>query len=158
MKYFCINKFKASNNTIMSPGDVVVFEGNKLYNVTTGMELNDISDPEEIINNYLSLTPIKLDIIRERAEYVDTFALITDEMINTFERKNKDYGNSFEQSLDEEGLAAARIRMGDKWNRFKTLSNGNKSFVKDESIRDTLLDMANYCIMTVMWLDKHSNV
>jgi hypothetical protein len=75
-------------------------------------------------------------------------------MIDTFIRKNHDYGNSFEESLNEEGIAAARIRMGDKWNRFKALSKGKHVKVNDESIRDTLLDLANYCVMTAMWLDN----
>lgn len=46
-----------------------------------------------------------------------------------------------------------RIRLGDKFNRFKTLSKGSEQKVSDESIRDTLLDLANYAIMTVMELD-----
>lgn len=46
-----------------------------------------------------------------------------------------------------------RIRLGDKFNRFKSLSKGNEWHVKDESIRDTLLDLANYAILTVMELD-----
>lgn len=75
-------------------------------------------------------------------------------MISTYIRKNHDYGNSFEVSMNEEGLAAARIRLGDKWLRFKQLSKGKEALVKDESIRDTLLDMANYAIMTVMWMDN----
>ena len=83
---------------------------------------------------------------------VQQFMDITTNMAKTYAAKNHDYGNSFGQSLDEEGLAASRIRMGDKWNRYKTLSKTNDIEVKDESIEDTLLDLANYAIMTVMWL------
>jgi hypothetical protein len=85
---------------------------------------------------------------------VFNFKELTKKMAETYERKNHDYGNSFDISMDEEGLAAARIRMGDKWLRFKQLSKGEEALVKDESIRDTLLDMANYAIMTVMWMDN----
>ena len=84
----------------------------------------------------------------------EAFMGVTSRMLEIFNRKNHDYGNSFEQSLDEEGLAASRIRMGDKWNRYKTLSRGNENQVKDESLEDTLLDLANYSIMTLMWLNK----
>lgn len=43
--------------------------------------------------------------------------------LNTlYERKNHDYGDSFHQTFVEEGLAMARIRLGDKFSRFKTLS------------------------------------
>lgn len=44
--------------------------------------------------------------------------------------------------------------MGDKMNRLESLVN-KKAMVKNESIKDTLLDLANYAIMTVMWLDKN---
>jgi hypothetical protein len=54
----------------------------------------------------------------------------------------------------EEGMAMPRIRMSDKLNRFKTLSRAENQEVKDESIRDTLIDLANYAIMTVMEIDR----
>lgn len=47
-----------------------------------------------------------------------------------------------------------RIRLGDKYLRFKTLIGGEKQRVSDESIRDTLIDLANYSIMTIMELDQ----
>ena len=47
-----------------------------------------------------------------------------------------------------------RIRLGDKYLRFKTLTSGEKQRVSDESIRDTLIDLANYSIMTIMELDQ----
>ena len=46
------------------------------------------------------------------------------------------------------------IRDRDKMNRLESLVN-KKAMVKNESIKDTLLDLANYAIMTVMWLDKN---
>ena len=74
------------------------------------------------------------------------------ELSALYERKNHDYGDSFHQSYLEEGVAMPRIRLGDKFNRFKTLTK-RPGEVKDESIRDTLLDLANYAIMTVMELE-----
>lgn len=76
-----------------------------------------------------------------------------------YARKNHDYGDSFHQTFVEEGLAMARIRLGDKFSRFKTLSrisptDSTQQQVTDESIRDTLLDLANYAIMTVLELDE----
>ena len=47
----------------------------------------------------------------------------------------------------------ARIRLGDKFNRFKTLSRNKEQKVNDESIRDTLIDLANYAIMTVLEME-----
>ena len=67
-------------------------------------------------------------------------------LLKTYINKNKDYGNSFDQSIDEFGLIAGVVRMSDKLNRLKTLINKPQSEV-DESLRDTALDLANYAAM-----------
>ena len=79
---------------------------------------------------------------------------IVSEMNKLYERKNKDYGDSFHMLFLEEGMAMARIRLSDKLNRFKTLTKSDSQEVKDESIRDTLIDLANYAIMTIMEIDR----
>lgn len=84
---------------------------------------------------------------------VEQFMSITQNMTKTYAAKNHDYGNSFEQSLDEFGLVASVIRIGDKMNRIKSLIK-KEAQVKDESIKDTLLDLASYSVMTLMWLNK----
>lgn len=78
------------------------------------------------------------------------------ELNDLYAKKNRDYGDSFHQTFEEEGLAMCRIRMSDKLSRFKTLSRNTDltAAVKDESIRDTLIDLANYALMTVMELDR----
>ncbi len=79
---------------------------------------------------------------------------ICEELNKLYERKNHDYGDSFHQSYVEEGLAMSRIRLGDKFLRFKNLSrDGTLARIKNESIRDTLIDLANYAIMTVMEME-----
>lgn len=70
-----------------------------------------------------------------------------------YEQKNHDYGDSFGKSYAEDGLVMAKIRISDKFNRFKTLIKSDAK-VNDESIRDTLIDLANYALMTVMELDN----
>ena len=78
---------------------------------------------------------------------------ICDALHSLYVRKNHDYGDSFHISFEEEGLAMPRIRLGDKYNRFKTLSRTSQQHVNDESIIDTLIDLANYAIMTVLELE-----
>ena len=78
---------------------------------------------------------------------------ICNEINRLYARKNHDYGDSFHQTFVEEGMAMARIRLGDKFNRFKTLSRGGDQKVNDESIRDTLIDLANYAIMMVLEME-----
>lgn len=58
-----------------------------------------------------------------------------------YEAKNHDYGDSFHQSFIEEGMAMTRIRLGDKFSRLKALTLNGDQQVKDESVRDTLLDL-----------------
>lgn len=85
-----------------------------------------------------------------------THEFICDELYETYKNKNKDYGDSFAQSLDKHGLIAAIVRMDDKMNRVINLNKADDQLVNDESVRDTLMDLANYVIMSVMWLDSKS--
>lgn len=86
----------------------------------------------------------------------EKFQQITTEMLNTYIAKNHDYGNSFSQSFEEFGLISSIIRLSDKLNRLKKLKDSTARV--EEPIRDTLLDMANYCILTIMELDNKLNV
>src|SRR5690606_11530120 len=79
--------------------------------------------------------------------------ILLDEKLDTYIRKNADYGNSFEEQFKEYGLLSLVIRLDDKLRRLKQLMN-NEAKVKDESIRDTLLDLSNYSDMGIMELDK----
>lgn len=73
-----------------------------------------------------------------------------------YAKKNADYGDSFHETFKEEGMAMARIRLSDKLNRFKSLTRGKSQQIADESIRDTLLDLANYAVMTVIEMDREA--
>ena len=71
-----------------------------------------------------------------------------------YAKKNHDYGDSFHDTFVEEGMAMARIRLSDKLNRFKTLTReGVEQEVVDENIVDTLMDLANYAVMTVLEME-----
>ena len=84
---------------------------------------------------------------------VKKFNEIVCKMADTYEKKNADYGDSFGQTCDEFGIIAAIVRMNDKMNRIKQLSKKN-ALVTDESIKDTILDLANYAVMTLMWVNS----
>lgn len=86
----------------------------------------------------------------------ELFHKILTDLEQTYLAKNKDYGNSFEESLNEFGEVAGIVRIGDKFNRAKNLSK-NKANVTGESKIDTYLDMANYNIMQAMWLMKQED-
>lgn len=92
---------------------------------------------------------------RKTTKNVSRHMEICDELNKLYEKKNNDYGDSFSGTFKEFGLTMSAIRLQDKLERFKRLSKGNEANVKDESIRDTLVDLANYAIMTVMEIDKN---
>lgn len=76
---------------------------------------------------------------------------------DTYVKKNHDYGDSFSRSFKKYGLVAAMVRMEDKWNRLDNMALGAEQKVADETIRDTLLDLAGYCVMTTMELDREKD-
>ena len=78
-----------------------------------------------------------------------------EKLTKVYVAKNKDYGDSFSQSLDKYGILASLIRMGDKMNRIDSLYDKPTTEV-DESLVDSLEDLANYAIMTAMWLEKQA--
>lgn len=81
-------------------------------------------------------------------------AELCNELNMLYRKKNQDYGDSFHKTFVEEGFAMARIRLSDKLERFKTLSKGARQRVQDEAMRDTLIDLANYALMTILEMDE----
>lgn len=78
----------------------------------------------------------------------DLHAEICAELTDTYMAKNHDYGDSFAR-IRERYPQAIMIRLWDKLLRLETLLFGEKAAV-NESIEDTLKDMANYAIMELV--------
>lgn len=97
------------------------------------------------------------DVVYSPLFKVERHAEICSELNKLYAAKNADYGDSFSQTYAEEGMAMPRIRLSDKLNRFKRLTHNNNQQVKAESVRDTLIDLANYAIMTIIELDNEEN-
>ena len=79
---------------------------------------------------------------------------ITDYMHKTYVSKNKDYGNSFERTHKEIGSRASLGRIADKFYRLQNIILNDEQLVEDETVKDTLIDMANYAIMFAMELEE----
>ena len=75
-------------------------------------------------------------------------------LVSVYEAKNSDYGNSFEECCNKFGLVSAVVRMNDKINRINSLYD-KKDMKVNESIVDTLLDLANYAVMTAVWMNNN---
>ena len=81
---------------------------------------------------------------------VKDFAFVTQRMIEIYAKKNHDYGNSFDIGTDVIGLPYAVGHLYEKTNRIISLmKKGNKV---DESMEDSLLDLANYSVMLLKYL------
>lgn len=126
----------------------------------------DSDNTDGVLNHLASLLSLAvlLVVITEHFKETENSVLskafygVTGRMLALYCRKNKDYGDSFAKSLDEDGLLVAKIRIGDKVNRYNTLmKNKGNAEVKDESLVDTLIDMANYAVMTIMWIEDQTD-
>jgi len=74
---------------------------------------------------------------------------IQKEGLELFEKKNADYGDAFAKY----GIIGVLMRIEDKIQRSLSITKNGVNLVKDEKIRDTLLDLHNYAAMGLMLLD-----
>lgn len=81
------------------------------------------------------------------------FRDITDKMYDTFKKKNTDYKNSFHKIFKECGMTYAYGHMAEKLERINSLRK-DEAKVKGESMKDSLYDLANYAILTIIELEK----
>lgn len=83
---------------------------------------------------------------------------ICDNIHLTYLQKNTAYGDSFHQLYEDLGIISAVTQITHKYNRLKNLAKDKNQDIatNDESIMDTLLDMANYCIMTAMEIEREN--
>ena len=103
----------------------------------------------------ISATPIFMENAKEiKPENVQKFVEKCKIMADIYERKNKKYGNSFTKTYQEYGKPVLCIRLEDKLSRIKQLLLNGQEGTADESVTDTLIDMANYAIMAVMELER----
>lgn len=81
---------------------------------------------------------------------VDEHRKICVELNQLYESKNHDYGDSFRKTRDVVP-AAILVRLHDKLSRLDTLLMApDDAKIKDESIDDTLMDLANYAVMELV--------
>lgn len=84
------------------------------------------------------------------ANRVEQMKIIQKEGLELFKNKNADYGDAFAKY----GIIGILIRIEDKIQRSLSITKNGVNLVKDENIRDTLLDLHNYAAMGLMLLDE----
>ncbi len=75
---------------------------------------------------------------------------IQSEALELFAKKNVDYGDAFAKY----GVIGVLMRMEDKLQRSMSITKNGVNLIKDEGIRDTLIDLHNYSAMALMLLDE----
>ena len=134
----------------------VIVALNRIYYIDEPITVLNNTDNSVDSKNSSSNNTLQVGLTEGTPLSVIKFKNLTNKMSETYERKNHDYGDSFNKSLDKFGLIASVVRMNDKMERIESLMN-KEALVKDESIKDTLLDLANYSIMTIVWMNLHKD-
>lgn len=93
--------------------------------------------------------------LEDNNEYKDCFDEILEEMKEVHRKKNADYGNNFHKRYERWGFLTALLRLSDKMERLENIYEKGEIEVKDESVEDTLLDLANYAVMTIVELKNN---
>lgn len=88
-------------------------------------------------------------------EEVRFFNGIVDNMKEVFARKRNDYGATTTETFRRFGPVSMLTRMYDKLGRIENLTlKHTDTTVCDESVEDTLLDLANYAIIMILEINK----
>ena len=74
------------------------------------------------------------------------------EGLELFKKKNQDYGDAFAKY----GVIGVLMRIENKIQRSMSITKNGVNLIKDENIRDTLIDLHNYSAMGIMLLDEDS--
>lgn len=85
---------------------------------------------------------------------LERFKQLTGEMAALYARKNQDYGDSFTDMFKEWGSMYPLSRMQEKLRRATQILRSGEAQVQEEKVTDTLLDLANYALMTIMELKE----
>ena len=117
-----------------------------IMKLKAAIDIGEGLESEQFSETYKRL----FDTEKENGPY---FSDILKAMQELYEKKNHDYGNSFSETIQEFGFTPAIARINDKLKRVKQMVNGEPMQVK-ESMRDNLLDIANYCVLTIIELEK----
>ena len=106
---------------------------------------------EELMTNLKTICYYQMVYLKRLKSTSQDYEEVMRENRELFIKKNKDYGNSFEDF----GLLGIVVRLNDKINRIKSLMMTNELIeVKDESIDDSVNDLYNYCVLGLMYMFK----
>lgn len=104
------------------------------------------------INEYVQNSIPKSSKLSQHELRLAEHGKICDYLHDLYDRKNRDYGSSVTDTFNKYGLVSFLVRLEDKLNRVRSLTQNGEARVLDEKIEDTLMDMANYAMLAVIEL------
>lgn len=155
------NIFSLSTEDVIGRGEILEkFDPKKIAIYPTYFPKNDwfyhvVFDSDSPCGSKTGFMSCKLspNIVDDTGD-AKAFRDITNKMYDTFKQKNTDYGNSFHKLFEECGMTYAYGHMAEKLERINSLRK-NEAKVKGESMKDSLYDLANYAILTILELEKN---
>lgn len=135
--------------------DLDILQKNGIYPEYAKNLMDEWKDSIGVDNLNWSELPFNSIVMGEQSKNTDAdrFKEITDKMSDTYKRKNSDYGNSFSKLFEECGMTYAYGHLAEKVERINSLRK-NDAKVHGESMIDSLYDLANYSILTIMEIEK----
>lgn len=90
-----------------------------------------------------------------RERYIEQFKSYTAKMLDITTKKNNDYGGSESpfKNFEAYGELGILVRMSDKMARLHTAIAEKRKFAVDESLADTAVDLANYAILLLCYME-----
>lgn len=90
------------------------------------------------------------------------FYKLLDKIADLHSRKNHDYAGIDDplknlrasMRIGISPFMGVLIRLQDKWSRIEQFANSGELFVKDESVKDTLMDNAVYSLLAIILYDE----
>lgn len=135
--------------------DLDILQKNGIYPEYAKNLMDEWKDSIGIDNLNWSESPFNSIVMGEQSKNTDAdrFKEITDKMCDIYKQKNSDYGSSFSKLFKKCGMTYAYGHLAEKIERIDSLSN-NDAKVQGESMIDSLYDLANYSILTIMEIEK----
>lgn len=117
----------------------------KLKLVEENIEAETVECDKKVVNELSEeKKQVEDDVINP---FIEEYEKIVNETVKLCKRKNADYGSSVQDTYEKFGDISYLVRITDKYNRICALLQNGKAEVRDESITDTIVDLANYCFL-----------
>jgi len=85
---------------------------------------------------------------------VEQLKQIQNEALELFIKKNADYGDAFAKF----GVIGVLMRIEDKIQRSLSITKNGVNLIKDEGLKDTMIDLHNYSAMAMMLLNENEDI